>query len=166
MEHVEQQFKEYLAANKLKYTPERRKIFNEVFSSRDRFDADELFVRLRSHSKRVSRATVYRTLDLLIKLGLVRRVCLGDRSALFENVFSWKQHGNLICKACGKIQEFKIKEIEERLEAVCKQNAFEAQSSCIQIFGYCSQCKAAVLSKCENKLSVLKELGNAKEVNV
>lgn len=141
MDEYEVRFKEYLAQHNLKYTPERRRIFHEIFSARDHFDADELFMRLRAHNRRVSRATVYRTLDLLVKLGLVRKVCLGDRSSLYENVFHWKRHGHFVCVACGKVQEFQLSGIDERLEAICQEHNFRAKNRCIQISGFCSECQ-------------------------
>ena len=141
MEQTEQSFRRYLSQQNLKYTPERRKIFKEIFDAQDHFDAEELFVRLRGHQEKVSRATVYRTLELLVKLGLVRKVCLGDRSSLYENNVNWQRHGHLICIECGKIQEFNAPAMEELFEKTCKKYGFFAQNRCIQISGYCEDCK-------------------------
>lgn len=140
MNTVEVEFKRYLSARKLKYTPERRKIFKEIFQSNEHFDADQLFGRLKAHDNRVSRATVYRTLDLLLRLGLVTRVCLGEKSALYVNADHWTRHGHLVCISCGRIQEFPVATMEKSLEDACCQHNFSAKSRCIQISGYCEDC--------------------------
>lgn len=141
MEHSELKFKHYLNSQKLKYTPERQKIFHEIFNASGHFDADELYFRLQSQNRRVSRATVYRTLDLLVRLGLVRKVCLGDRSSIYENIINWQRHGHLVCLSCGRIQEFVIPELNEALEKVCEEKHFTAQNRCLQISGYCENCQ-------------------------
>lgn len=147
MEEAEVHFKDYLSTQKLKYTPERRKIFHEIFNSTDHFDAEELFIRLQTQNKSVSRATVYRTLDLLVKLGLVRKVCLGDKSSLYESIVNWKRHGHLVCLSCGKIQEFTIPRIDQAFEKVCREFNFLAQNRCVQISGYCERCKSESIVK-------------------
>jgi Fur family ferric uptake transcriptional regulator len=141
MEKPEQQFRKYLASQKLKYTPERRKIFGEILSAKNHFDADELFVRVNdNNTKRVSRATVYRTLDLLVKLGIIRKICLGDTSSLYENIVDVKKHGHLVCLSCRKIIKFELGKIESILGEACNDNQFSPQNRCIQVSGYCEDC--------------------------
>lgn len=142
IEKAESKFREYLSSQSLKYTPERRKIFREIADSREHFAADELYMKLKTHNRRVSRATVYRTLDLLVKLGLVRKVCMGVRSSVYENVLKWKRHGHLVCIKCGKLEEFSLDELESTFSGVCDEFDFEPNNRCVQIFGTCHNCKS------------------------
>ena len=93
MKQAELAFKSFLSARRLKYTPERRKILEEIFAARDLFDAEQLLRRLKRHNKRVSRATVYRTLELLARLGLVKRVCFSERTSFYENMTNGPHNG-------------------------------------------------------------------------
>ncbi len=140
-EEAELKFRKYLASQKLRYTPERRKIVRAVFSARDHFQADELYMRLKAHNQRVSRATVYRTLDLLVKLGFVQKVCVGDRSSIYQSALNGRRFGHLICLVCGKIQKFELPEIENSVEKVCREFHFVSQNGSVQISGYCETCR-------------------------
>ena len=141
MKEVELDFKKYLSSRKLKYTPERRKVLDEVLNLRGSFDADGLIDKLRSDRKRVSRATVYRTLDLLVKLGVLRRVAIGERASFFENNLQWKSNGQLVCIGCGKVSEFEVPaQIDGTLRDLSKRHDFRPQNRTIEIFGYCPDC--------------------------
>jgi len=141
MNEVELDFKKYLSSHKLKYTPERRKVLDEVLNLHGSFDADGLIDKLRSDRKRVSRATVYRTLDLLVKLGVLRRVAIGERAAFFENNLQWKSSGQLVCIGCGKVSEFEVPaQIDGTLRGLSKRHDFRPQNRNIEIFGYCPAC--------------------------
>ena len=140
MKQAELAFKSFLSARRLKYTPERRNILEEIFAARDLFDAEQLLLRLKRHNKRVSRATVYRTLELLARLGLVKRACFSERTSFYENTTSGQHHGRLFCLSCGKIEQFSTEGIDELIQTACRENHFIAQNRCIQIAGYCRDC--------------------------
>lgn len=140
MKQAELAFKSFLSARKLKYTPERRKILEEIFAAGDLFDAEQLLLRLKKHNKRVSRATVYRTLELLARLGLVNRVCFSERTSFYENTTNGQHNGRLFCQSCGKIEQFSTEGIDELIETACRENDFIAQNRCIRIAGYCRDC--------------------------
>lgn len=141
MEKIELQFKQYLAGHGLKYTPERRRIFKEIFNSEGRFDAEQLILRFRATTKNVSRATVYRTLDLLLRLGIIRKLCFGERSSLYECVYNLKRNGHLVCIQCGRIEDFSLSEMEEHFANICGDHDFQPQFRCIQISGFCHACR-------------------------
>ena len=142
MESIESDLRKFLAARKLKYTPERREVFGEIVQSEGRFDADELLQRLQSEQKQVSRATVYRALDLFVKLGVLRRVCLRDNTSLFENIMNWKNEGYLVCMQCGKSDSFVVDEnIDSQLKKLASMADFRAQNRSIEVFGYCGDCR-------------------------
>jgi Fur family ferric uptake transcriptional regulator len=151
MQEAETKFRRFLAEQKLRYTAERRQIFHEIIRAREHFDADTLLLRLKSKNLPVSRATVYRTLDLLVKLGLLRRTCVGDRSAVYESVVGWARHGHLVCQNCGRVDEFRVPEIDEALDRVCEEAGFDLRNRCLQLFGYCADCRDRIAEKGESE---------------
>jgi Fur family transcriptional regulator, ferric uptake regulator len=136
----EEIFKEYLALKKLKFTPERQAILCRVFANHKHFEADELLVDLRNHDLRISKATIYRTLSLLVKSGLLREVIFGERHAHYEHVYGHEHHDHLVCNNCGEIIEFIEPRIEKLQDEVCKSNKFKPESHRLQIQGLCENC--------------------------
>jgi len=74
-------FEAYLKRHGLKFTPERRVLFDEIFKRHEHFEADELLFRMKQRGRKISRATIYRGLELLIAAGVVGRVRVGDRGS-------------------------------------------------------------------------------------
>ena len=137
-------FRKYLKTQSLKYTKERKIILEEVLKRRDHFDADELAADLRTNGLKVSRATVYRTLDILHDLNVVHKATLGHKHNHYENMVGRKHHDHLVCLKCDKVLEFVDDVIEERQIEVCKQLGFQIKRHTLQIFGYCSHCAPLV----------------------
>ncbi|HKY32885.1 MAG TPA: transcriptional repressor [Candidatus Polarisedimenticolia bacterium] len=134
-------FRRYLAGQNLKMTQERREILQEVFSSPEHFGADELHLRFVHKKVPVSRATIYRTLEHLVKSGLVRRVYLDQKKAFFEHVYGRKHHEHMICLSCGKVIEFSDDPLEERQDKVCRDHRFKPLRHSLRIVGLCSSCQ-------------------------
>jgi len=131
----------YLKAKSLAFTKERKIIFEEVFSTPGHFEAEELLFSLRKKKKRVSRATVYRTLDLLIKSGLVSKIDLGEAHSHYEHILREKYHGHLICLKCGKVIEFENKKIEDLKKESTGGRDFQVMRHSLEFYGYCSKCR-------------------------
>jgi Fur family ferric uptake transcriptional regulator len=111
-----------------------------VFENRGHFEAEELLIDMRKNRKRVSKATIYRTLALLVKSGLLREVIFGEKHAHYEHVYGCNHHEHLVCIKCGKIIEFSDEEIEKFQDEVCVKNKFKPESHRFQITGYCEDC--------------------------
>ncbi len=105
-EEVREIFTAYLEKNKQRKTPERYAILDEIYSHKDHFDVDALYVKMKNRNYHVSRATVYNTLDLLVDSGLVKKHQFGENTSHFEQAFGYKQHDHLICVKCKKVLEF------------------------------------------------------------
>ncbi len=135
------QFVKFLKHQGCKWTPEREKVLQEVFATEGHFEADELSYRLRKKGRQVSKATVYRTLPLLVKAGLIKEVIHGEKHHHYEHTHDEKHHDHLICLKCGKIIEFHDASLREIEEKVCKKNHFRPQEILLEIFGYCQSCK-------------------------
>jgi len=141
-----QAFAKYLSSKNLKLTKEREAVLKEFFLHRGHLEAEELSHTLRKKKKRVSRATIYRTLDLLVESGIVRKVDLGHGHSHYELVLDHPHHEHMICLKCGKVIEFSDKTIERALTRLCKKSGFEHTSYRFQIFGYCDKCKKSLNS--------------------
>ncbi|MGE5316005.1 MAG: Fur family transcriptional regulator [Acidobacteriota bacterium] len=140
-ERVKADFTQYLKQGKYRITPERFLVLDAVLGYEGHFDADELFLRVKTNGIRVSRATVYNTLDLLLDCGVVAKFRLGDNHSRYEKTCGKPHHDHLICLECGEIIEFVNKKIEKLQEEVCLENHFKAQSTSLQIFGVCAKCR-------------------------
>lgn len=135
MKRAEKIFIDYLRENGLKVTKERLMLLEELFNTEEHLDADSLLFRMRSQKRRVSRATVYRTLDLLVQCGLSRKMRLGKENYVYERVVPGRSHHHMICTVTGKIMEFWDAEVDERLRQLCHDKGFRPTYISISIYG-------------------------------
>lgn len=136
-------FEAYLASYNLKLTEERKKVLQEVLSTRAHLNADELHLKLQLEGSGISKATVYRTLELLTESGIIRKLKLfGDRHAYYEpsNFKAQGYHYHLVCEVCGRISEFANLQIEQRLKKVCHEFGFTPEDFNLIIYGRCQEC--------------------------
>jgi len=135
-------FKEHLRSQKLKFTRTRRLIYEEIFSDKTVHpDAYEIHRRLKSKGEKVSLATIYRTLNFLVKSGLVSEVDFGESHSHYEPEISRAAHGHLVCLSCGEVQEFSNEKIQSILKKIGKESHFKTDKFSIQVFGYCQNCQ-------------------------
>ena len=137
----EAKFASYLKDRGLKLTVQRKIILREIFRYHRHFEADEMLYRMREKRLKVSKATLYRTLALLVEAGLLRQEEFGERHSHYEHIFGHKHHDHLLCLRCGKIEEFRNDEIEQLQGRICKQHGFEPTSHKMEIHGYCKKCR-------------------------
>lgn len=136
-------FHTYLKRRGLKLTPERRDLFQEIFRRHEHFEVDELLFRLKKGGRKISRATIYRGLDLLVNAGLVGRVRVGEEGYRYERLNAGEHHDHMICIGCGRIIEFYEPRIEALQDQVCARQSFRAVTHSHQIRGYCRDCRKA-----------------------
>ena len=141
MKRAEKFFVQYLRDNNLKVTKERLMLLEELFNSTGHLDADSLLFQLRNQGKRVSRATIYRTLDLLVQCGLARKSRLGREHYVYERVTPGKRHDHMVCTGCGRIIEFYDADLDERQRQVCLEHNFRPSFYSLQIQGLCAECQ-------------------------
>ena len=112
----EEKFREYLGSRSKpqRFTGQQRDLVRHVFVQHNHFDADLLIDELKAAGLRVSRATVYRTLNKLVDAGLLRRLDLGRRT-YFEHDYGYPQHEHLVCERCNRIIEFQSPELDALL---------------------------------------------------
>lgn len=133
-------FQEFLQQQGLKPTNERTALVREIFSTHYHFEADELLFKMKEKSLKISRATVYRTLELLVKSGMVRRVRLGEDHYHYEHVTGNSHHDHLVCTTCGGVIEFHDEELERLQLAICRKKKFTPTYHNLQILGLCDAC--------------------------
>ncbi len=135
-------FREYLATRGKRLTQERAFIVEEVFANHEHFDAEELVERLtnRKDSKRVSRATVYRTLNGLQEAGLLRKVARTNDRDVYEHDYGYPEHDHLICTKCGMLIEFSNQKIRELLEEITQEHHFLMDHHRLEVQGLCKEC--------------------------
>lgn len=141
MQDYEEQFASYLSREKLKLTSQRKSVLGEVFAKHEHFEAEELLGRMRRKKLKVSKATLYRTLALLVEAGLLRQEVFGERHSHYEHIYGHRHHDHFVCLGCGKIKEFRNDEIERLQRLICEQHGFAATGHSMEFHGYCSKCR-------------------------
>jgi len=127
--------KKVLIREGLRYTQQRQIIWDEIRNSSKHRDAEEIYLIIKKKNKiKVSRATVYRTIDVLVKNNLVRKMELGDGRALYEHKFEEEHHDHMICVETGKITEFYNEKLEDLQEKIVKDQGYELVRHVHQLF--------------------------------
>jgi Fe2+/Zn2+ uptake regulation proteins len=139
---VKQILTDYLQANRHRKTPERYAILDAIYSINGHFDIETLYHIMENEGKfRVSRATLYNTIILLIDANLVIKHQFGS-SSQYERAYNNENHYHMICMNCGKVAEFRN---DELLKAIsdAKLNKFHPYHYSLYIYGICNKCNLA-----------------------
>ena len=128
-------FTDYLETKKQRKTPERFGVLDEIYSNKEHVDAEGLFVQLKERGYRLSRATVYNTLELLVECGLVTKHQFGKNIARYEGSYGSKQHDHMICKRCNKIIEFCDPRIQQIKNMIGEILHFKVTEHSLHLYG-------------------------------
>ena len=126
-------FRNFLGEKGLKLTKERMAVLSEAFSFHGHFDPEYLYLRIKDSGSKASRASVYRTLSLLVESGLVKKVTRTEKGTLYEHTFGHSHHDHMICDACGGIIEFYSEKLESLQEEICRENRFTGSTHILEI---------------------------------
>lgn len=143
MVNAKKVFKRYLEKQGMRFTQERRLILEEITSLRDHFEVEDLVQQLHYSGKKVSTASIYRTIPLLIDAGIVIKNPCDQMRARLEPVLGYEHHDHLICLKCKKIVEFRNDEIEKLQETVAEKHGFSMEGHRHVISGYCPDCNVS-----------------------
>ena len=136
------QLKRVLKKEGLRYNQQRQSVWDELCATNDHRDAEEIYLAIRQSGLNVSRATVYRTIDVLVKNKMARKLELGDGRARYEHKVNATHHDHLICIQCGKIEEFMDEVIESRQDEIVKKFGYKLVRHIHQLFIICSECES------------------------
>jgi len=138
---IRKSFEEFLKTRSLKLTSQRARIFDRAFATHEHFSAEKLYGWLREESgPAVSRATVYRTLALLVEGEFLESLDTGRGELVYEHVLGHRHHDHMVCMECGRIEEFFDERIEKLQEEACSKKGFTLVNHDLRLLGYCKPC--------------------------
>ena len=126
--------KSVLKKERLRLTDQRIAIWNQIQNSKKHLDVEEIFSLLKIKKKNVSRATIYRTLDVLVKNRLIRKMDVGDGYSLYEPRLDNDHHDHMICEDTGDIIEFFSEELELLQEKIAREHGYTVVRHTHQLF--------------------------------
>jgi len=137
---LRERLKTYLENEGLRITKVRFNVVEALTEMDGHFDADSLYFYMRQRGRSASRATVYRTLDLLHDAGIVYRIST-EGQALYEVMNIDEHHDHMFCINCNQIYEFYNKNLEKLQDKICHENGFKPTRHSLRIWGLCKECQ-------------------------
>lgn len=150
LERVRDSLQEFLSARGLRRTIQREAIIDAAFGTTEHFTAEDLLVMAKKIETSVSRATVYRTLPLLVESGMLRELDLGMEMKVYDpNFVEHPTHNHLICVDCDKIIEFEDPNMELLENCITRRLGFSPANKAVTIEGHCDELKSK--GSCRNQ---------------
>jgi Fur family transcriptional regulator, ferric uptake regulator len=150
LDRVRESLQAFLSSKGLRRTVQREAIIDAAFGTNQHFTAEELLTMARRLERSVSRATVYRTLPLLVQSGLLHELDLGSDTKVYDpNFVERPTHNHLICVDCDKIIEFEDVNMELLENCITRRLGFSPANKAVKIEGHCDELK--LKGSCRNQ---------------
>lgn len=133
-------FRDYLSHHGIRQTTARRTVLETVLDIPEHFEAEQVLYLIREKGLKVSKATVYRTLPLLVDCGVLKQVRFDVKQAHYEHAFGEDPHDHMVCRRCGRIVEFPSRELFELCVQIGRQHHFHVTGHRFQLSGLCWDC--------------------------
>ncbi len=135
-------FRRYLHQHRLPVTHQREAIAMALFESDQQLSVDDLADALRRRGEQLGKATIYRTLNLMVEAGLARELDFGEGFKRYEHQAGEARHDHLVCSECGKVVRFSRSAIEALQAEIAAEAGFKIQTRRFEIYGQCPECQA------------------------
>lgn len=152
-----ERFRRYVRDRSLPLTHQREAIASALFSSTEHLSVEDLEAVLRARNLHVGKATVYRTLDLLVKAGLVIEHDFGEGFRRYEPCSATSHHEHLVCLECGKVVEFANERIERMKALIADEHGFRHHHHRLEIYGVCRECQGRAGAPTGNQTGTTRE---------
>ena len=136
-----ERFRRHLRDQHLPVTRQRDLVAQAVLLSDEHLSVETIQRRLNDQGERVGTATIYRTLDVLVRSGLVRAHDFGEGFKRYEPMPQQAHHEHLICLRCGKVVEFQNDRLERMIPIIADEHAFQHQRHRVEVYGLCRECR-------------------------
>ena len=127
-------FRRFLKSKNLKYTPERAEVLDAIIARDGVFEVEELLLEMQGNGHRISKATIYRTINLLVDAGIITQALFDSKQAHYRLIYGQEPHDHMLCMRTGKLIEFTNPELSALRDRICRELGWEPVGHRFQIY--------------------------------
>jgi Fur family transcriptional regulator, ferric uptake regulator len=135
-------FRTFMKRKNLRSTNEREVILQAIIACVEHFDVDKLYLQLRQQSHKVSKASIYRTIPLLLECQLIQESFYQDGRIVYEHIYGQGHHCHMRCLECGLVVEYFLEDLHQVEQKLSARYGFAVHGHRLEVYGTCPQCRA------------------------